>query len=110
MRALALVASVGLAASTVSCIHTRQTKSQEEASKEGKPKAAPVRSETIETSKTTKQMFKPEGLKKLQVQDPGVAARVPEGQGAACDGVARLRDAAKIGSQARRGLSERHAW
>lgn len=91
MRALALFAAcLGLA--TASCIHTRETKSQEEAKADGKTEAknddakkdpeakkdakaadgparpkAPVRSETIETSRTTKQMFKPEGLKKLQV-------------------------------------------
>ncbi len=86
MKALALFAAcLGLA--TASCLHTRETKSQEEAKAGGKTEAkkdpeakkdakaadgparpkAPVRSETIETSRTTKQMFKPEGLKKLQV-------------------------------------------
>lgn len=60
-----------------SCLHARETKATEEAkaeakSPEQKEKAeekakTPQRAETITTSKTTKQMFKPDGVKKMQV-------------------------------------------
>ena len=64
------------AVALMSCAHAKQTKEQETAKteadtpkeeKKAEEKAkAPPRTETLATSKTTKQMFKPEGLKKLQ--------------------------------------------
>jgi len=62
---------------SMSCLHARETKETEEAKAEAKTPAEkekaeekakpPQRAETLTTSKTTKQMFKPEGLKRLQV-------------------------------------------
>ncbi len=87
MRTRSMLAWLVLAAGSTSCLHARQTKSQEETAKPevntesdnkkkadapaeraaAKPKPAAARNETLELSKTTRQMFKPEGLRKLQV-------------------------------------------
>lgn len=73
MRSLKWLALVSL----MSCAHAKETRETEQAKAEAdtpaqKEKAeekakAPPRTETLATSKTTRQMFKPEGLKKLQV-------------------------------------------
>src|SRR5687767_14287036 len=65
LRMMTAGALLAVALSVLGCVHAKQTRAAEETAG-GKSKAGKTRSETMETSKTTKKMFKAGGIARLQ--------------------------------------------